>query len=97
MRQVHKIMPIGDVHHTIKTLEVETGVTLVTEEIHGYNTQGSHRYRNNYIDYRRNNYRGLGPDRNRSRSLDRQDRSKLKDRSISHGMSQSGSRASTCR
>ena len=26
-------MPIGDIHHTIKTLEVETGVNLVIEEI----------------------------------------------------------------
>ena len=28
-----EIMPIGDAHHTIKILEVETGVTLVIEEI----------------------------------------------------------------
>ena len=28
-----EIMPIGDAHHIIKTLEVETGVTLVIEEI----------------------------------------------------------------
>ena len=30
---VSEIMPIGDAHCTIKTLEVETGVTLVKEEI----------------------------------------------------------------
>ena len=28
-----EIMHIGDIHHTIKTLEVDTGVTLVIEEI----------------------------------------------------------------
>ena len=28
-----EIMPIGDAHHTIKILEVETGITLVIEEI----------------------------------------------------------------
>ena len=28
-----EMMHIGDTHHTIKTLEVETGVTLVIEEI----------------------------------------------------------------
>ena len=27
-----EIMPIGDAHHTVKILEVETGVTLVIEE-----------------------------------------------------------------
>ena len=62
---------------------------------HGYNARGSQRYRNNYNDYRRNNYRGQGYDRNRSRSLDRQDRSRRRDRSISNGRSRSGSRAGT--
>ena len=46
----------------------------------GYNTRGSQKYRNNYNDYRRNNYRGQGYDRNRSRSLDRQDRSRRRDK-----------------
>ena len=55
----------------------------------GYNTRGSQRYRNNY--------RGQGYDRNRSRSLDRQDRSRRRDRSMSNGRSRSGSRASTNR
>ena len=59
-----------------------------------YNTRGSQRYRNNYNDYRRNNYRGQGYDRNRSRSLDRQDRNRRRDSSISNGRSRSGSRAS---
>ena len=62
-----------------------------------YNTRGSQWYRNNYNDYRRNNYRGQGYDRNKSRSLDRQDRSRRRDRSISNGRSRSGSRASTNR
>ena len=62
-----------------------------------YNTRGSQRYRNNYNDYRRNNYRGQGYDGNRSRSLDRQDRSRRRDRSTSNGRSRSGSRASTNR
>ena len=63
----------------------------------GYNNRGSQRYRNNYNDYRRNNYRGQGYDRNRSRLLDRQHRSRRRDRSISNGRSRSGSRASTNR
>ena len=62
-----------------------------------YNTRGSQGYRNNYNDYRRNNYRGQGYDRNRSRSLDRQDRSRRRDRSMSNGRSRSGSRESTNR
>ena len=62
-----------------------------------YNERGNQRYRNNYNDYRRNNYRGQGYDRNRSRLLDRQDRSRRRDRSISNGRSRSGSRASTNR
>ena len=64
---------------------------------YGYNTRGSQKYRNNYNDYRRNNYRGKGYDRNRSRSLDRQDRSRRRDRSVCNGRSKSGSRASTNR
>ena len=60
----------------------------------GYNTRGSQRYRNNYNDYRRNIYRGQGYDRNRSRLLDRQDRSRRRDRSVTNGRSRSGSRAS---
>ena len=64
---------------------------------YGYNMQGSQRYQNNYNDYRRNNYRGQGYDRNRSRSLDRQDRSRRRDRSTSNGRSRSGSRVSTNR
>ena len=63
----------------------------------GYNTRGSQRYRNNYNDYRRNNHRCQGYDRNRSLSLDRQDRSRRRDRSVSNGRSRSGSRASTNR
>ena len=62
----------------------------------GYNMQGSQRYRNNY-NYWRNNYTGQGYDRNRSRSLDRQDRGRKRDRSASNGRSRSGSRASTNR
>ena len=59
-----------------------------------YNTRGSQRYRNNYNDYRRNNYKGQSYDRNRNRSLDRQDRNRRRDRNISNGRSRSGSRAS---
>ena len=63
----------------------------------GYNTRGIQGYRNNYNDYRRNNYRDQCYDRNRSRSLNRQDRSRRRDRSMSNGRSRSGSRASTNR
>ena len=59
---------------------------------YGYNMWGSQRYRNNYNDYRRNNYRDQGYDRNRSSSLDRQDRGRRRDR-----RSRSGSRANTNR
>ena len=62
-----------------------------------YNMQCSQRYRNNDNDYRRNNYRDQGYDRNRSRSLDRQDRGRRRDRSASNGRSRSGSRVSTNR
>ena len=62
---------------------------------YGYNAQCSQRYRNNYNDYRRNNYRGQGYDRNRSRSLDRQDRGRRRDRSTSNARSRSGSGVST--
>ena len=62
---------------------------------YGYSMRGSQRYRNNYNDYRKNNYRGQGYDRNRSRSLDRQDRGRRRDRSVSNSRSRSGSRAST--
>ena len=62
-----------------------------------YNRWGSQRYWNNYNDYRRNNYRGQGYDRNRSRSLDRQDRGRRRDRSANNGRSRSGSRAHTNR
>ena len=64
---------------------------------YGYNGRGGQRYRNNYNDYRRNNYRGQDYDRNRSRSLDRQDRSRQRDRRVSNGRLRSGSRASTNR
>ena len=64
---------------------------------YGYNNRGIQRYRNNYIDYRKNNYRGQDYGRNRSRSLDRQDRSRRRDRSVSNGRSRSGSRANTKR
>ena len=57
---------------------------------YGYDALGSQRYRNNYNDYRRNNYRGQDYDRNRSRSLDRQDRSRRRYRSTSNGRSRSG-------
>ena len=63
----------------------------------GFNTRGSQRYRNNYNEYRGNSYRGQGYDRNKSRSLDRQDRSRRRDRSMSNGRSRSGLRASTNR
>ena len=62
---------------------------------YGYNMQGNQRYRNNYNDYRRNSYRGQGYDRNRSRSLDRQDKGRRRDRSASNGRSRLGLRAST--
>ena len=64
---------------------------------YGYNARGGQRYRNNYNDYKRNNYIGQDYDRNRSRSLDRQDRGRQRDRSVSNGRSRSGSRASTNR
>ena len=64
---------------------------------YGYNMQGSWRYQNSYNDCRGNNYRGQGYDRNRSRSLDRQDRGRRRDRSASNGISRSGSKASTNR
>ena len=43
---------------------------------YGYNARGGQRYRNICSNCRRNNYRGQDYDRNRSRSLDRQDRSR---------------------
>ena len=92
-----EIMCIGDACHIIKILVVDIEVTLTDRGNFGYNTRGSQGYRNNYNDYRRNNYRGQGYDRNRSRSLDRQDRSRRRDRSMSNGRSRSGSRASTNR
>ena len=58
------------------------------------NSRGSQGYRGNYYNQGRNNYRGQGYDRNRSRSLDRQDRNRRRDRSVSNGRSRSGSRAS---
>ena len=64
---------------------------------YGYNTRGSQRYRNNYNGYRRNNYRGQDYGRNRSRSLDRQDRSRRRDRSVSNDRSRSVSRTNTNR
>ena len=48
---------------------------------YGDNTWGNQRYRNNYINYRRNGYRGQSYNRNRSRSLDRQDRGRRNNRS----------------
>ena len=71
-----EIMHIGDAHHIIKILEVDIKVTLTEEGISVIIPEVSQGYRNNYNDYRRNNYRGQGYDRDRSRSLDRQDRSK---------------------
>ena len=59
--------------------------------------QGNQRYRNNNNNYRRNGYRGQSYDRNGSRSLDRQDRGRRNNRSVSNGRSRSGSRASTNR
>ena len=59
---------------------------------YGYNTREGQRYRNNYNDYRKNKYRRQGYDRNRRRSLDRQDRSRQRDRSVSNSKSRSGSR-----
>ena len=64
---------------------------------YGYNMWGSQRYLNNYNDYRRYNYRGQGCDRNRSRSLDRQDRGRKRDRSSSNCRSRSRSRVNTNR
>ena len=64
---------------------------------YGYNMQGNQRYRNNNNNYRRNSYRGQSYDRNRSRSLDRQDRGRRNNRSVSNGRSRSGSRVSTNR
>ena len=45
----------------------------------------------------RNNYRGQNYDKNRSRSLDRHDRSRRRDRSMSNGRSRPGSRVNTNR
>ena len=101
-------MPIGDAPHIIKILEVEIGVTLVIEETMDTMQEVirdigiiimtiGEADRNNYNDYRRNNYRGQGYNRNKNRSLDRQHRSRRRDRSISNGRSTSGSRASTNR
>ena len=64
---------------------------------YGYNMQGNQRYRNNNNSYRRNSYIGQCYNRNRNRSLDRQDRGRRNDRSASNGRSRSGSRASTNR
>ena len=61
---------------------------------YGYNARDGQRYRNNYNDYSRNNYRGQDYNRNRSKSLDRQDMSRQRDRSVSNGRYRSGSRAS---
>ena len=57
-----------DAHHLIKILETDTGVNFNNRGHYGYNARGGQRYRNNYNDYRRNNYRGQDCDRNRSRS-----------------------------
>ena len=84
----------GYTHHIIKLLEVDIKITLTVEGTLVTIPEVVKRYRNNYNDYRRNNYRGQGYDRNRSRSLDRQDRSRRRDRSVSNDKSRSGSRAS---
>ena len=89
-----EIMDTEVVHRTVKILEVDRN-NFNSRENFSYNARGGQRYRNKYYDYRRNNYRGQGYDRNRSRSLDRQDRSRRRDRSMSNGRSRSGSRANT--
>ena len=61
------------------------------------NFRGKYRSNFNRRGKLRNNYRGQGYDRNRSRSLDRQDRSRRRDRSMSNGRSRSGLRAGTNR
>ena len=90
-------LEIGDAQHTIKIIEVDIEIILTVEETLVIILEVVREYRNNYNDYRRNNYRGQGYDRSRSRSLDRQDRSRRRDRSVSNGRSRSGSRASTNR
>ena len=60
----------------------------------GINARGSQRYRNNCNNYRGSNYSSQDYDSNRSRPLDRQDRSRRRDRSASNGSSRSGSRVS---
>ena len=82
-------MHIGDIQCTIKTLEVGIEVTLATEEITDITCEVVRGVKNNYNDYRRNNYRGQGYDRNRSRSLDRQERCRRRDRRASYGRSRS--------
>ena len=64
---------------------------------YGYNTQGNQKYRNNHHNYRKNSYRGQSYDRNRSRSLDREDSGRRNDQSASNGRSRLGSRVSTNR
>ena len=59
--------------------------------------QGSHRYRNNYNNYRRNGYRDQDYDGNQVGPLDRQVRGRRNNRIASNGRSRSGSRASTNR
>ena len=73
---------IRDAHHIIKTLEVDIEITLTVEGILAIIPEV---------------VRDIGYDRNRSRSLDRQDRSRRRDRSVTNGRSRSGSRTSTNR
>ena len=64
---------------------------------YGYNTWGNLRYGRNNSNYRRNDYRNRVYNRNRSRTLERQDRSRRNDRSVSNSRLQSGSITSTNR
>ena len=92
-----EIMHTEDAHHIIKILRGRYRGNINNRGNYGYSARGGQRYRNNYSDYRKNNYRGHDYDRNRSRSLDRQDRGRQRDRSVSNGRSWPGSRASTNR
>ena len=90
------IMPTGVVPSITRTLGAEQEVILIIEETMDIICEVII-YRNNYNNYRRNGYRGQSYDRNGSRSLDRQNRGRRNQRSISNGRSRSGSRASTYR
>ena len=60
---------------------------------YGHNAQGNQRYQRNNGNYWRNGYRNQNYDSNSSRTLERQDRRRRNDKSVSNSRLRSGSRA----